>query len=99
MSFELRLHRDVEKQLRRIPKKQQERLVDTMRSFREEPRPRGCEQLQADLYRVRVGSYRMIYTVFDQEVVVVLCKVGRRSGKTYRNLAELLAKAIDELGD
>ncbi len=97
MAYELKLHKDVEKQLRRVPKKQQERLVDTMRSFRNEPRPRACEHLLDVLYRVRVGEYRIIYAVFDEEVVVVVCKVERRSEKTYKNLAKLMSKAINEL--
>jgi len=97
MAYALKLHRDVEKQLRRVPKKQQERLVDTMRSFRSEPRPHGCEHLQDVLYRVRVGEYRIIYAVFDDKVVVVVCKVERRSEKTYKNLEKLLSKAINEL--
>ena len=97
MAYELKLHRDVEKQLRRVPKNQQERLVDTMRSFRSTPRPHGCEHLLDVLYRVRVGEYRIIYAVFDDEVVVVVCKVERRSEKTYKNLEKLLSKAITEL--
>ena len=97
MAYALKLHRDVEKQLRRIPKKQQERLVNTMRSFRDDPRPQGCAQLQDELYRVRVGEYRIIYGIFDDEVVVVVCKVGRRSERTYRNLEALLDKALREL--
>lgn len=97
MAYQLKLHRDVEKQLRRIPKKQQERLVETMRSFRDEPRPDGCEHLQDELYRVRLGNYRIVYAIFDDEVVVVVCKVGRRSEKTYRDLEKLLDKAISEL--
>jgi mRNA interferase RelE/StbE len=71
--------------------------VDTMRSFCTEPRPYGCEHLQDYLYRVRVGEYRIIYAVFDAEVVVVVCKVGRRSENTYRNLEKLLDKAFNEL--
>ena len=97
MAYELKLHRDVGKQLRRIPKKQQERLVNTMRSFRDNPRPQGCEHLQGELFRVRVGEYRIIYGVFDDEIVVVVCKVGRRSEKTYRDLEALLDKALQEL--
>lgn len=68
-----------------------------MRSFREEPRPNACEHLQDELYRKRVGTYRIIYAVFDEEVVIVVCKVTRRSEKTYRNLEKLLSKAITQL--
>jgi mRNA-degrading endonuclease RelE of RelBE toxin-antitoxin system len=97
VAYELKLHRDVEKQLRRIPKNQQERLVDTMRSCCAEPRPNGCEHLQDFLYRVKVGEYKIVYAGFDAEVIVVGCKVGRRSEYTYRNLEKLLDKALNAL--
>ncbi|OGO19298.1 MAG: hypothetical protein A2Z14_03655, partial [Chloroflexi bacterium RBG_16_48_8] len=64
MAYTLKLHRDVEKQLSRIPKKQGERLVETMRSLRVEPQPHGCQHLQDELFRVRVGEYRIIYAIF-----------------------------------
>ena len=97
MAYGLKLHRDVEKQLRRIPKNQRERLVETMRSLRVDPRPHGCQQLQDELFSVRVGEYRIIYAVFDNEVVIVVCKVTRRTEKTYRDLETLLDKALHEL--
>lgn len=98
-SYELKLHRDVEKQLRRIPKKQQERVINTMRSLRENPRPSGCIKLDDVLYRVRQGQYRIIYAVFDNDVIVVICKVARRAKDTYKNLPMLLARAENVLGN
>ena len=93
MGRALKLHRDVEKQLQRIPKKQRERLVQTMRSLRAEPRPKGAEKLDDDLYRIRQGDYRVIYAVFDKETVIVICKVARRAESTHRDLRALLEKA------
>ena len=93
MAYTLKLHRGVEKQLQRIPKKQRERLVQTMRSLRTEPRPNGSEKLEDDLYRIRQGDYRVIYAVFDKEVVIVICKVARRAESTYRDLQPLLERA------
>jgi mRNA interferase RelE/StbE len=92
MAYELKLHRQVEKQLSRIGKRERERLVEAMRSLREEPRPQGCENLIDALFRIRVGQYRIIYAVFDEEVVVVVCKVARRTEKTYRDLEVLLTE-------
>ena len=93
MERALRLHRDVEKQLQRIPKKTRERLVQTMRSLRVEPRPKGAEKLDDNLYRIRQVDYRVIYAVFDKETVIVICKVARRAESTYRDLRALLEKA------
>jgi mRNA interferase RelE/StbE len=97
MAYELKLHRHVEKQLSRIGKKERERLVEAMRSLREEPRPQGCEHLMDALFRIRVGQYRIIYAVFDEEVVVVVCKVAKRTEKTYRDLEALLDRALRDL--
>jgi len=93
MRHDLKLHRDVEKQLQRIPKKQRERLVQTMRSLRTDPRPKGAEKLDDNLYRIRQGDYRVLYAVFDKETVIVICKVARRAESTYRDLRALLGKA------
>ena len=98
MAYTLKVHRDVEKQLRRIPKKQRGRLVTTMRSLRDDPRPSGCVKLDDILYRVRQGQYRVIYVVFDKNVIVVDCKVARRAEDTYRNLKTLLDRAEKILG-
>ena len=97
MQYALKLHRDVEKQLARIPVKQRERLVETMRSLREEPRPPGCVKLDDILYRVREGQYRIVYAIFDDEVIVFICKVARRTEATYRDLRKLLDRAIKEV--
>ena len=96
-SFKLKIYHKVEKQLQRIPKKQLERVVKTMRSLRDDPRPSGCVKLEEQLYRVRQGQYRIIYAVFDDQVVVVICKVARRSEDTYKNIKTLLNRAENVL--
>ena len=98
MAYVLKIHRNVEKQLLRIPKKQRERMVETMRSLRDDPRPSGSVKLDDRLLRIRQGQYRIIYAVFDDEVVVVICKVAKRAEDTYRNLQILLDRAERLLG-
>ena len=98
MGYTLKIHRDVEKQLQRIPKSQRERMVVTMRSLRIDPRPPGCVKLDNVLFRVRQGQYRVIYAVFDKEVVIVICKVAKRAEDTYKNLQSLLDRAENVLG-
>jgi mRNA interferase RelE/StbE len=98
MAYNLKLHRDVEKQLQRIPKKQRERLVAAMRSLRENPRPQGAVKLMDQLYRLRKGEYRIVYAVFDEQAAVVVSKVARRTEATYRDLKQLLERADRLLG-
>jgi mRNA interferase RelE/StbE len=97
MQYALKLHRDIEKQLARIPSKQRERLIHTLRSLREDPRPLGCVKLDDVLYRMREGQYRILYAVFDVEVIIVVCKVAKRTEATYRDVQELLKRAHREL--
>jgi mRNA interferase RelE/StbE len=91
--YHLKLHRSVEKVLRRIPGKHRERMVQTMRSLCEDPRPPGCVKLDDSLYRLREGQYRVVYAIFEEEIVIVVCKVARRAEDTCKNLPALLARA------
>jgi len=92
-TYLLKIHRDVEKRLQRIPKNQLKRLLDAMRYLREDPKPSGCVKLEDMLYRIRVGQYRILYAVFENEVIVVVCKIARRSEDPYKNLRSFLTRA------
>ena len=97
MPYSLKLLRGIEKQLERIPKKQRERLVASMRSLSVESRPPGCIKLDESLFRIRADQYRIIYAVFDDELVVFIYKAARRTEATYRDLRKLLDKANREV--
>ena len=57
------------------------RLVKKIKSLASLPRPSGSEKLagRSGLYRIRQGSYRVIYSVDDQSRIVDVVKVGHRS--------------------
>lgn len=79
-SYSVELTRTAEKQLRRIAKRDRNRLVEAIRSLADRPRPHGARKLQGynDVYRIRVGQCRVVYEVFDDRVVVIVLKVGHR---------------------
>jgi mRNA interferase RelE/StbE len=56
------------------------RLIEKIRSLSTQPRPSGSEKLagRSNLYRVRQGNYRIIYSVDDQSRVIDVVKVGHR---------------------
>jgi mRNA interferase RelE/StbE len=77
--FELRFKPSVAKDLRGIPKADVRRLLKRIEALRDEPRPPGCEKLTGrELYRIRQGAYRVVYSVDDAEVVIEVIKVGHR---------------------
>ncbi|WP_094592429.1 type II toxin-antitoxin system RelE family toxin [Vulcanococcus limneticus] len=61
------------------------RLIEKIKSLAAQPRPSGSEKLagRQNLYRVRQGNYRVIYSVDDKLRVVDVVKAGHR-GDVYR---------------
>ena len=61
-------------------KDDRQRIVTRIRSLAHDPRPFGSEKLsgKGDLYRLRVGRYRIVYSVGDAELVVLIVRVGHR---------------------
>ena len=77
--FELRFKPSVAKDLRGIPKTEVRRLLKRIEALGNDPRPAGCEKLTGrDLYRIRQGVYRIVYSVDDAAVVIEVIKVGHR---------------------
>lgn len=77
--FELRVRPSVAKDLKAIPRQSVLRILDKIEALREDPRPFGCEKLSGlERYRIRQGSYRIIYSIFDDQIVVEIVKVGHR---------------------
>jgi mRNA interferase RelE/StbE len=61
-------------------KKQRQQIVAKIEALSDEPRPPGCEKLTGrEYYRVRQGSYRIVYAIEDDRLVVYVVKVGHRS--------------------
>jgi mRNA interferase RelE/StbE len=62
------------------------RLRTAIEGLAKDPRPQGCRKLAArkDFYRIRVGDYRVIYTIGDEQSRVIITKVARRTTTTYR---------------
>jgi len=60
-------------------KKDRQRVVRTIRSLAEDPRPAGSRKLSGkDKCRVRSGQYRILYAVQDALLAVTIVKVGHR---------------------
>jgi mRNA interferase RelE/StbE len=79
-SYRIEVSATAEKQLRRLPVADQVRVVRAVQLLGTEPHPRGCRKLAGyeDVFRIRVGIYRVIYSVDDETIVVVVLKVGHR---------------------
>jgi mRNA interferase RelE/StbE len=61
-------------------KKDRQRIVASIRSLADDPRPHGCEKLAGkdDRCRIRTGRYRVIYSIADEELLVIVVRVWHR---------------------
>ncbi|OQA46880.1 MAG: Plasmid stabilization system protein [Chloroflexi bacterium ADurb.Bin325] len=81
------LLRQPNKILARLPADLRRRLLAALHKLEDDPRPQGYRKLEGyeDLYRVRVGDWRIIYAIRDAELIVLVVEVAPR-GSAYRDL-------------
>ena len=80
VSYSVEITASAEKALARLPKDDMTRVVRAITALATEPRPGGCRKLEGheDIYRIRVGLYRVIYSIDDRRIIVVVLKLGHR---------------------
>jgi mRNA interferase RelE/StbE len=85
MAYSILLSPAAERQLEALAPAIQKRVVRRLLSLRENPRPQGVKKLagENDLYRIREGDYRIVYTIRDKELIVLVVKIGDRK-EVYR---------------
>jgi len=62
------------------PRAVRDRIVSRIQGLAQNPRPRGSQKLagEAERYRIRQGSYRVVYSVDDEQRIVQVVKIGHR---------------------
>jgi mRNA interferase RelE/StbE len=79
MSYIVKLKDSAEKELDRIPQKNHDRIVKSLLSLSSHPLPINTQKLRGrDGYRIRVGNYRILYTVDHQESAIEILAIGHR---------------------
>lgn len=65
------------------------KIVEDIKDLAENPFPNGYKKLKGedDAYRIRVGSYRVLYTVKDAELLIEVFRVGPR-GDVYKHITQ-----------
>jgi len=73
------LSKKAQKQLDKLPDNIAEPIFDAILELEENPRPAGNKKLKGrDGYRIRIGNYRIIYEIFDSELIVDVITLGHR---------------------
>ena len=88
--YEVRLRsKRVQRELDSLRESDLQRVLTRMRALAREARPRGCEKLYDEIYRVRVGDFRIIYLVDQQNKRIEVGGIRRRSEGTYKQIENL----------
>ena len=76
----IEITRTAEKQLKKLSRNDQRRVVKAIVALADDPRPRGSRRLTGydDVFRIRVGQYRVLYSVSGKKLVIIILKIGHR---------------------
>ncbi|WP_009547359.1 type II toxin-antitoxin system RelE family toxin [Crocosphaera subtropica] len=83
--YQVFLEKQAERDLRKLPAEIFKRIIPVIRELGNNPRPSGCRKLKnaGQDYRVRVGTYRIIYEIDDKNREVKIMPVRHRK-ESYR---------------
>lgn len=82
MAYKIAVASSAEKSLSKIAKRNREQIIEKIESLKEDPRPNGCKKLQGskkqEFYRIRHGDYRIVYTIQDEILLILIVDIGHR---------------------
>lgn len=79
-AYKIRLQKSAEKELSKLSPDICKRIIQKIDLLSLNPFPPGVKKLsdEHDLYRIRVGDYRIIYQVENNILVIIVVKIGHR---------------------
>ena len=86
-SFRIEVSATAEKQIRKLRREDQVRVLRAIQPLATEPIPQGSRKIRGydDVFRIRVGNYRIIYRVAGRRLLIIILKIGHRR-EIYRSL-------------
>ena len=84
-SYKIEVSKSAKKDLKSLPRKDLLKIAIFIEELANDPLPAGCKKLKGidNLYRVRQGNYRILYTIESKIITIVILKVAHRS-KVYQ---------------
>ncbi len=79
MTYHVQYTSAAARQIERLPRGVQLRVVGRIQLLASTPRPPGAVKLAGqDAYRIRAGNYRVVYGIADELLLVVIIRIGHR---------------------
>ncbi len=79
--YKISIIKRAEKDIKKLDRSNKNRVVKAIMDLAGEPRPAGCRKVLSEpgVWRIRVGDWRIGYTVDDGELLVTVIRVAHRS--------------------
>jgi mRNA interferase RelE/StbE len=80
VTYTIQITSSAAKELRRLERQTQKKMISAIDGLKTDPRPEGVRKLVGaeNLWRIRVGDYRIIYSIEDDVVLVTVIRVRHR---------------------
>ena len=80
MNYKIEFSKVAEKALHKIPIAELKKIQKRIDKLATDPFSHDCKKIQGkdDIYRVRQGDYRILYTVYNNKLIVLIVNIGHR---------------------
>lgn len=80
MNYKIDYLIDLDKALKKIPKRDAKKIKEKILNLANDPRPQGSIKMSGrELYRIRAGVYRVVYSIYDSKLLVLVVEVDGRN--------------------
>lgn len=87
--YDITIRKKAEKFLDKTPFNDFENISQAISALAKNPYPHGVEKLIGNIYRIRIGRYRIIYMVVEKIKTVDIGKIDKRRERTYKEIEKL----------
>ena len=86
-SYKIEWKQSAQKGLKKLKNKTISKILQTVETLSDNPHPYGNHKLRGSeyTYRVRVGDYRIIYSIYSDIMTIEIVRIGHRK-EIYRKL-------------
>lgn len=79
-NYRIEVSSTAERQLAKLETSDRESVIEAIIGLSKKPRPRGCRKLRGydDVFRIRKGVFRIIYSIEKERLLIIILKVGDR---------------------
>ena len=79
MIYDIKIRKKAQKSLSKIPNPFQSNIIEKIRKLANNPFPPQSKKLTGrEAWRIRIGNYRVIYEIFENELIILVLNIGHR---------------------